>query len=156
MFRWMRSSQLDRTEVVQSVGLKRKRFNCGATYGKWNNIFNKFMVLPNDFSWKQMYENKELKGGKRPLKNGILGSFFLYLFIFNLTKKFSSVSWKWLMAVGWELLRKVDMNFYAMLDWWVCSGCQPNTCGYTIYFIWEGGKIDGRRKYIKFTECKGL
>lgn len=58
---------------------------------------------------------------------------------------------------GLGIAGKVDMNFSAVLDWWVYSGCQPNPCGYTTYSIWEqGGKIDGRRKYIKFTEYKSL
>lgn len=88
---------------------------------------------------------KNWRGKKQPLKKGILGSFYF----FNLTKKFSSVSWKWLMAVGWELLGKVDMNFYAVLDWWVYSGCQPNTCGYTTYSIWEGEKYRWKKEIYK-------
>lgn len=38
-------------------------------------------LLSNGFSWKQMYENIELKRKKRPVKNGILGSFYLFLFL---------------------------------------------------------------------------
>lgn len=87
MFRWMRSSQLDRNEVVQSGGLKKNDLIVELTYGKWNNIFNKFTVLSNGFSWKQMYENKELKENRNGLWK--MASWDLFIYFFKLTKKFS-------------------------------------------------------------------
>ena len=66
------------TEVQEKIDL------CGWAkfYGKWNNVFDKFKVLSTGLSWKQKYENKELKENKdgfwkkKIIKRALLGVSF--------------------------------------------------------------------------------
>lgn len=69
-------------KLFSLVGWKKNDLIVELTYGKWNNIFNKFTVLSNGFSWKQMYENKELKENRNGLWKMASWDLFIYFYFF--------------------------------------------------------------------------